>query len=201
MRDDSIYGRELEGFGHNYNFTIDDTDLYNMEPGNYKMMVQFPGRNNQFDLYYYKNSSRGIPIEKITTIYRDILDIDVRGNVPYAQYGTNATRSVYNTVKYLATNPQIDDIFYEHDLIIEEPRMVLTNAYTKENGDLYISGNTNLAKGDRLRAIIDEDLYYNKYYESTMSYVTEVTGDDLTKYRTFELSFPAKIAPQLVSLS
>ena len=187
-RSDNIYGREFTGYPTNYSFTINSSDIWHMEPGRYNFVLQFPGPNDQFDIYYYNNNSRGIEYQELRTIYSGIKAESVRGLQP---------AFVYDKMMDLSYKDEIDDVFIGMTLDLQEPTIRLKTAYTKENGDLYIAGETNLAKNDTLVGIIDEEKYTTPEYRKMFSYTTYVKGDSLTENRTFEMVFRKDLAPQL----
>ncbi len=180
--DDTLYGMPFPVNISDYEVNVDAGKLWNLEPGTYRMLIQFQGKNNRFDISYTD--------KHLKSIYADVETDDCRGLQP---------AMVFTLLKHMASNPYHDDQFNEYALVIEEPVLQVTNMYDLENGDLYISGETNLAKGNPLVARIDEELYVHPEYASMMTYHTTVVGNDIGKYRNFTLIIGSVIAPQLTS--
>ena len=178
---DDIYTGAIDATSQEwFNTNIPAEAVFPLDNGNYKMYVQFNGQNKMFDMDY-KNG-------KYISIYRSVPDIDATGLSSYLKIDK------FNQMR--STQP-IDDNFAEYELVVEDPEIVLTNMYTKFNGDLYIEAHTNLISGNKIDAIIDEEVYGRTEYRKMMSNKSVVFSNGETGI--FWLQFPAEAAGQLTS--
>lgn len=154
--------------------TVDTLDL-----GTYIIYVQFPGQNGQFDISFEDQT--------LKTIYKAIPDVDMAG------YISPAIRDKFD--QYLETDP-VDDIVVKQELSVEDPSIRVKNMYTTEAGDLHMDLITNLMAGNKISAMIDEDVYNVPEYRKMMSDSSTVMGDS---NRSFSLDFTSKASEQLPS--
>lgn len=176
---DQFYGIDFTSNVNQYHIVIPDTMLNSIDVGKYTMYVQFPGPNKRFDVEYKNN--------RIRTIYREINDIDISAVTP------DMVRHAFDLTA--GTDP-VDDVLYKYSLDVQNPMIRVKNMYTLGNGNLHIDAITNLAAGDEIRAIIDEETYQVPMYAEMMSYRTFVSG---VENRTFSLEFTREVADQLPS--
>lgn len=175
----NLYGIEFMTNVDQFHIVIPDAVLNSLPEGSYAMYVQFPGQNHQFDIYYEKNHLR--------TIYKAIQDIDISSVTP---------DMVQKDFDHFSGIPTVDDVVQKYTLDIQHPEVRLRNMYTTSKGKLHMDFTTNLATGDEIRAIIDEEKYQVPVYAEMMSYRTIVSG---VENRTFSVEFNRDVADQLTT--
>ena len=167
--------------GSDYWISLSNIDIANLPNGKYQIYSQFKGNNGMYDVSYGNMAIR--------TIYKDVPDVSLLTVSP------DAYQLKFEGV---ISNPIIDDVFIQNEIVIEDPNNKVVNMYTRSNGNLHIDIFTNLAIGDSIAAIIDEEVYKGTEYEPMMSCRTYVTGQMDTTHK-FSLEFNASVASQLPS--
>lgn len=167
--------------GSDYWISLSNIDIADLPNGKYQIYSQFKGNNGMYDVSYSNL--------EIQTIYKDVPDVSLLAVSPDAYQ-----------MKFegIIGNPIIDDVFIQNEIVIEDPDNKVVNMYTRSNGNLHIDVFTNLAIGDSIAAIIDEETYKGTEYEPMMSCRTFVTGQ-LDATHKFSLEFNASVASQLPS--
>lgn len=167
--------------GSDYWISLSNIDIADLPKGKYQIYSQFKGNNGMYDVSY-SNSV-------IQTIYKNVPDVSLLTVSPDA-YQMKFEGVIGNSI--------IDDVFIQNEIVIEDPDNKVVNMYTRSNGNLHIDIFTNLAIGDSITAIVDEETYKGTEYEPMMSCQTVVTGQ-LDATHKFSLEFNASIASQLPS--
>lgn len=176
---DQFYGIDFTSNVNQCHIVIPDSMLNSLPEGSYPLYIQFQGPNRQFDVTYGKN--------RLQTIYKAIPDATTLAVEP------RMVQQAFDLM--LATSP-VDDPVYKYTLEVQHPAIKVRNMYNMADGSLHIDLTTNLASGDPIWAIIDEETYQVPYYKEMMSYRTTVGG---IENRTFSLEFPRKVADQLTA--
>jgi hypothetical protein len=179
-RSDSIYGRDFTTTGADYRIFIKKKDIWNLEPGEYDFVVQFPGQNQIYDVEYNSMGELGC-------IYKTVKNVSLKGISPRVSAN-------YFASMMLSGRTLIDDIILQKQIVVEEPVLIVTNKYEDGYGNLHVSGRTNLAVGDEITGMIDEEKYQHADYKKMMSNTTFATGEDPSVYRDFEFVFPHNLA-------
>ena len=143
-----------------YHTSISKADVYRLDLGSYTAYLQFPGNNDLYDVT--------IDGTMLRTIYKAVPDISIQG------LSGGVARDKFTAL--MATAP-IDDVLQKESVSVQEPSIILTNMYTNHAGDLYIVASTNLAPGDKITAMIDEETYKTPEYLDKFGYSTVVSKD------------------------
>lgn len=156
------------------------SDISSLDIGEYHMFVQYPGSNGMYDLNY-KN-------DKISSIYVSV------GERNLFNTDRETKPNLFNDIRSIQP---CDDVFEEYTLYLESPDIRIVNMYSKLDGTLHIDASTNLARGDKIDAMIDEDVYGITSYRTMMSnssVVREFQGGN-----GFSLEFKREAANQLTA--
>lgn len=125
----------VHGFTHSRNLT------YNLEPGEYYIVFQHPGRDSRFDLL-----PEGDPL------FRGQMNeaIDPEGRVGPVRVGALQARAAAEALTSALDSPYINDIYVMEKFIIERPSITIRAPATLTVGeDLIVNGTTNLAAPDK----------------------------------------------------
>jgi hypothetical protein len=165
-----------------YTVEIPASVIQSMPEGDYNMYLQFPGQTGVMSLQYNAG------VKQLGSPFRNYEPVSLVGLTP--RLAEDAfVRAQQGTTDY-------GDTFYKVPVTIGKPSIVVTDNYVLHNGDLYIGGTTNLAKGDYVSGTIDPDIYVSPNYHRMMTDLTVVTGD-ANDYRNWHLEYSQNLSSQL----
>lgn len=123
------------GFNYARGFT------YDLTPGEYYIVYQHPGRDNQFDL---------IPENDLYFRGRMSEIVDTTNALPSVPVGSLEARAAAKALTEALDSPKIDDLYVMDTFTIEEPSIVIAPPGEVVVGDrLEVKGTTNLACQDK----------------------------------------------------
>lgn len=172
---DGIYGRPFDVSSGVYSVRIPADEVWSLETGVYHFYLQFAGQNQIREIEYNRLGELGSP-------WRNVENVSVKCFDP------KTTRQYLDTFR--SANPTLDDVWLTGNRVrIEEPGIRINNQYETSKGNLYLDGITNLAAGDVLRGIIDEEEVHGTYKERLFTVDATVQGEDPTQYRSWQMEF------------
>ncbi|QYZ80329.1 hypothetical protein E2N92_13265 [Methanofollis formosanus] len=119
------------GFDYARNFT------YDLTPGEYYIVYQHPGRNNQFDLLPENNPYFRGRVNEV---------VDATNKVPSARVGSLEAREAAQALTDALDSPYVDDIYVMDTFTVEKPRITISSPGDVAVGEkLTVKGTTNLA--------------------------------------------------------
>jgi hypothetical protein len=165
-----------------YTVEIPSSTIEKLPEGDYDMYLQFPGKTGVMSMQYDPSTKE--------------LGSPFRNYAPVSLYGLTPRVAEDVFVRTQANTSTYGDTFYKISVVIGKPSVNVVNNYVTSNGDLYIGGTTNLAKGDRISGTIDPDMYVSPVYHEMMTDINIVTGD-YQDSRDWYLVFPQNLSGQL----
>jgi len=165
-----------------YTVNISEDTISHLPEGEYNMYLQFPGSTGVMSMQYDPATNR------IGSPFQNYDPVSLTGLTP--RLAEDAfLRTQKNTTRY-------GDIFYKITVAVGKPSIVVVNNYVLSNGDLYVGGTTNLAKGDSISGTIDPDVYVSPSYHEMMTNIRVVTGERQDS-RDWYLTFSQNLSNQL----
>lgn len=124
-----------------HGFTCSRNLTYSLDPGEYYIVFQHPGRDSRFDLL-----PEGDPFFR----GRMAEAIDPEGRVGPVKVGTLQTRAAAEALTRALDSPCINDIYVMETFVVERPSIAVRAPATLTVGeDLIVNGTTNLAAPDK----------------------------------------------------
>lgn len=180
--DNGVYTYNFTTQGVFYNITIPSNAIEDMHQKVYSYTLQFPDPASHFDIMYDSIN------KKLYSNIVGIKNISINGLI-----GDVA----YNKFISMRENTAISDIYIDGQMNVGNPYFKINNMYTTNTGDLYLSGNTNLANGDNITGIINYPKSVTLPYYSDMVRNCTVKGENITNYRTWAFTFPQSLSGKL----
>jgi hypothetical protein len=144
----------------------------NLGSGGYTMIRQYPDANGVFEIY-----SDG---ETIFSAWKDVPDIWADGFA--ASVILEKVMPYFNDAAHFHGYRDIKKV------IIENQRADITGIDVISNSSIFVSGITNLAKGDIVTVIFDENRSWLAEDRAEHTFVANVTGDDPGAYRLWKVA-------------
>lgn len=180
---DGIYFQEFPVDNGAYAFIVSSDVVYSLDPGMYVMYLQYPGANTITEVEYNRLGEIGSP-------WRNIKNSSVKAYVP------TVVQAYLDA--FIANNPQLDDVWHKQYMVrVGDGWIKVHDLYETATGNLRIAGITNLAPGNIITAMMDEEQALGSDKERLYRQQCEVQGDDATQYRTWEMTFNKTTLPEL----
>jgi len=157
-----VLGQDTDGV-----FTLNPMNLY---AGTYALLAQYPDANGVYEIY-----SQG---DYLNSTWKDVPAVEVRGYAP-------------SVVKDKLMSLLVDDEHFhgrveEKKVIVQEPHIDITGLDETDSGSVVATGTTNLAKGDIVTVVFDDDRVFLAGDRVKMTFTTNATGDHPGAYRIWQ---------------
>ena len=167
-----------------YTIEIPADTIQTLPSGDYNMYLQFPGKTGVMSLQY------NLATKQIGSPFTNFEPVSLVGLTP--RLAEDAFVMTQDSTK------NYGDTFYKIPVTIGKPSLSIQSNYILPNGDLYIGGVTNLAKGDRISGTIDPDVYVSPEYHTMMTTITVAVGNE-SGSRQWSMVFPQYLSEQLTN--
>ena len=165
-----IYGVDTD----NGTFTLDEVDLF---PGTYNLVLQYPDSNGGYEVFrdgYSLNST-----------WKDVPAVDILGLIPSLVQErfmvlVNDTAHFHGRIE-------------QKKAIIEDQRIDVVGLDETDQGSVIISGQTNLAKGDSISVVFDDDRVFLESDRRRNTFYTNATGNDPGAYRIWQTTLKVNL--------
>jgi len=151
--------------------------------GNYDMLIQYPDANGVYEIYHDGDNI-------INSTEKDV------PGFWYAPMSASVLKaklmSMFNDTTHFHGR------VVEKQIIIQEQRIDATNLDETPEGSIVVSGITNLAKGDTVIAIFDEDKNVIASDLTKMTFYGNITGDDIGAYRLWQAALKVNLQTQAI---
>ena len=151
--------------------------------GDYDMLIQYPDANGVYEIYHdgdniINSTEKDVPGFWYAPMSAPVLKAKLM--------------SMFNDTAHFHGRVM------ERQVIIQEQRIDATNLDETPEGSIVLSGITNLAKGDIITAIFDEDKNVIASDLAKATFYGNVTGDDIGAYRLWQATLQVNLQTQAI---
>jgi hypothetical protein len=162
------------GSVYTYEFSSETTS--GLEVGQYVGYLQFVGLNDQQDVYYDSGN------KTLDSPFKAVTPVDITPFLP--------ARIMHEFERMEVPSIYTDDFLVPITINIEQPTVTISD-YGEEGDNIVIEGQTNMAEGTNIVAMIDPDNFAIPSEIAAHKYATKAVGN-YSATRTYSVSIPIK---------